>query len=196
MIAVVCVAAALVWLLVAVVSSFGRDGSGGEGRVARRLAKLPQEDYQTVNDIMLPTVDGETTQVDHVVVSRYGIFVIETKDYNGWIFGGENQRIWTQWFKGGRWSGPQKFHFQNPIRQNWRHIYAMADCLELPCRYFFNPTFHVREQNPSGCWGCAHRSSLHGISRRYSRRFAANHPVTRRFAAKKVRRRGERGKSG
>lgn len=138
MIAVVCVAAALVWLLVAVVSSFGRDGSGGEGRVARRLAKLPQEDYQTVNDIMLPTVDGETTQVDHVVVSRYGIFVIETKDYNGWIFGGENQRIWTQSFKGGCWSGPQKFHFQNPIRQNWRHIYAMADCLELPCRYFFN----------------------------------------------------------
>ena len=108
MIAAVCVAAALVWLLVAVVSSFGRDGSGGEGRVAGRLAKLPQEDYQTVNDIMLPTVDGETTQIDHVVVSRYGIFVIETKDYNGWIFGGENQR----------------------------HIYAMADCLELPCRYF------------------------------------------------------------
>ena len=138
MLIVVCVAAALVWLLVAVVSSFGRDGSGGEGRVARRLAKLPQEDYQTVNDIMLPTVDGETTQVDHVVVSRYGIFVIETKDYNGWIFGGENQRIWTQSFKGERWSGPQKFHFQNPIRQNWRHIYAMADCLELPCRYFFN----------------------------------------------------------
>lgn len=117
MLITVCVAAALVWLLVAVVSSFGRDGSGGEGRVARRLAKLPQEDYQTVNDIMLPTVDGETTQVDHVVVSRYGIFVIETKDYNGWIFGGENQRIWTQSFMGGRWSGPQKFHFQNPIRR-------------------------------------------------------------------------------
>ena len=59
-----------------------------------------------------------------------------------------------------------------------------------------NPTFHVREQNPSGCWGFARRSSLHGISRRYPRRFAANHPVTRRYAAKKVRRRGERGKSG
>ena len=59
-----------------------------------------------------------------------------------------------------------------------------------------SPTFHVREQNPSGCWGFARRSSLHGISRRYPRRFAANHPVTRRYAAKKVRRRGERGKSG
>ena len=59
-----------------------------------------------------------------------------------------------------------------------------------------SPTFHVREQNPSGCWGFARRSSLHGISRRYPRRFAANHPVTRRYAAQKVRRRGERGKSG
>ena len=42
-----------------------------------------------------------------------------------------------------------------------------------------SPTFHVREQNPSGCWVFAHRSSLHGISRRYPQRFAANHPVTR-----------------
>ena len=67
------------------------------------------------------------------------------------------------------------------------------NCNSVP---LINPTFHVREQNPSGCWGFAHRSSLHGISRRYPRRFAANHPVTRRYAAKKVRRRGERGKSG
>ena len=92
LVVVVCVVAAVVWLLMAAVSSSGRDGSGGEGCVAQRLAKLPPEDYKTVNDVMLPTVDGATTQVDHVVVSRYGIFVIETKDYGGWIFGGENQR--------------------------------------------------------------------------------------------------------
>ena len=138
MLIVVCFVVVLVCLLVVAVSSSGRDGSGGEGRVARRLAKLPPEDYKTVNDIMFPTVDGATTQIDHVVVSRYGIFVIETKDYSGWIFGGENQRIWTQSFRGGRWSGPQKFPFQNPIRQNWRHIYALSDCLELPRRYFYN----------------------------------------------------------
>ncbi len=138
MIVVVCVAGVLVWLLVAAISSSAHDGSGGESRVARKLSKLPEEDYKAVNDIMLPTVDGATTQVDHVVVSRYGIFVIETKDYSGRIFGGENQRIWTQSFRGGRWSGPQKFHFQNPIRQNWWHIYTMADCLELPRRYFYN----------------------------------------------------------
>lgn len=138
MLIVFCVVAALVWLLVAAVSPSDHAGSDGEGRVARKLAKLSPEDYKTVNDIMLPTVDGATTQVDHVVVSRYGIFVIETKNYSGWIFGGENQRTWTQSFRGGRWSGPQKFPFQNPIRQNWRHIYTMADCLELPRRYFYN----------------------------------------------------------
>ena len=126
-------------LLVAVFADFlGSVGNSGEIRVARWLAKLPPEIYKTVNNIMLPTVDGATTQIDHVVVCRYGIFVIETKNYGGWIFGSENQRSWTQSFKGGHWSGPQRFHFQNPIRQNWRHIYAMVDCLKLPRRYFFN----------------------------------------------------------
>ena len=72
----------------------------------------------------------------------------------------------------------------------------LDDILAVLSHAPINPTFHVREQNPSGCWGFARRSSLHGISRRYPRRFAANHPVTRRYAAKKVRRRGERGKSG
>ena len=135
---VVCVAVAVVGLLVAAASSSGHSGNAGERLVSRRLATLPPHDYKTVNDIMLPTVDGMTTQIDHAVVCRYGIFVIETKDYSGWIFGSEDQRTWTQSFKGGRWSGSQKFHFQNPIRQNWRHIYTMADRLELPLRYFHN----------------------------------------------------------
>lgn len=134
----VCVAIAFVWLVAVAASSSGRNGSGGERRVAHWLARLPPDDYKTVNDIMLPTVDGATTQVDHAVVSRYGVFVIETKDYGGWIFGGEDQRTWTQSFRGGRWSGPQKFRFQNPIRQNWRHVYTMADRLGLPLRYFRN----------------------------------------------------------
>lgn len=143
MLVAACVAVALVWLLVVAASSdrssngSERRVSSGECRVSRFLATLPS-DYKTVNDIMLPTVDGATTQVDHAVVSRYGIFVIETKDYSGWIFGGENQRTWTQSFSGGRWSGTRKFHFQNPIRQNWRHVYTMADRLELPLRYFHN----------------------------------------------------------
>lgn len=32
-------------------------------------------------------VGNKTTQVDHVIVANYGIFVIETKNYKGWIIG-------------------------------------------------------------------------------------------------------------
>lgn len=60
------------------------------------LNKLDQEQHHTLNDIYLPRPDGKgTTQLDHVVVSRFGIFVIETKNYDNWIFGGEKQRQWT-----------------------------------------------------------------------------------------------------
>lgn len=108
-------------------------GNIGEAIVARRLSELPNKIYKVINNIMLPTIDGATTQVDHIVVSRFGIFVIETKDYSGWIFCSEKQSKWTQVFP-----NSERFYFQNPIKQNWRHIYAMSDILKLPRRYFFN----------------------------------------------------------
>ena len=115
-------------------------GNIGEAVVSGRLGSLPNDVYKVINNVMLPTVDGATTQIDHVVVSRYGIFVVETKDYGGWIFGGENQRQWTQSFRT-RW-GADKYRFQNPIRQNWRHIYTMSDLLKMPRRYFFRLFVH------------------------------------------------------
>ena len=71
-------------------SSAENIGKAGEKRVARKLDWLPKE-YIILNDIMLPTQYG-TTQIDHIVVSPYGIFVIETKNYKGWIFGHRIQR--------------------------------------------------------------------------------------------------------
>ena len=53
--------------------------------------------------------------------------MIETKNYQGWIFGGEGQAEWTQSLRGGR-----KFKFQNPLRQNYRHIKALSEFLGLP----------------------------------------------------------------
>ena len=75
-------------VLKATLSSPNRIGKSGERRVARKLDWLSEE-YIVLNDIMLPTQYG-TTQIDHVVISPYGIFVIETKNYKGWIFGHEN----------------------------------------------------------------------------------------------------------
>ena len=64
-------------------------GHVGEKKVSAFLSTLPSYEYRSFNDILLAT-DSGTTQIDHIVVSRFGIFVIETKNYRGWITGNEN----------------------------------------------------------------------------------------------------------
>ena len=101
-------------------------GQSGEKRVAKKLNWLSKE-YVVLNDIMLPTYYG-TTQIDHIIVSPYGIFVLETKNYKGWVFGHENSQEWKQSLLGKKrfwgWSS-QKYPFRNPILQNESHIRAV-----------------------------------------------------------------------
>lgn len=115
-------------------------GSYGEARTAKYLSRLSQDVYTIFHDLTVADAQGRTTQIDHVVVSRYGIFVIETKCYKGWIFGSEKSKVWTQSLYTGRgwFSSSEKHKFQNPIRQNWRHIYVLADRLKLPRDCFHN----------------------------------------------------------
>lgn len=96
----------------------------GEQLVRSRLHRhLDRTRYVTLHDVTLQTPDG-TMQIDHVVVSPYGVFVIETKNMDGWIFGSEKQPEWTQKF-------PRKsFRFQNPLRQNYKHVKAIEDLLQ------------------------------------------------------------------
>ena len=106
-------------------------GKSGEKLVAGRLRNGLPDEYRILNDIYLPLPDGTTTQIDHIVVSRYGVFVVETKTYSGWIFGEEGSREWTQSiFR-------KKSRFQNPMRQNYKHICALADNLGIDKSYFF-----------------------------------------------------------
>lgn len=104
-------------------SSIGRSG---EKRVAKKLNWLSKE-YVVLHDIMLPTYYG-TTQIEHIIVSPYGIFVLETKNYKGWIFGHENSYEWKQSLLGKKtfwgWTS-QKHTFHNPILQNESHIRAI-----------------------------------------------------------------------
>lgn len=105
-------------------------GKLGERRVARKLRRLPK-DYITINDILLTSKDG-TTQIDHIVISPFGLFVIETKNYKGWIFGHENSEEWKQSLLGEKkiwgWSSEQH-KFRNPIRQNYAHTQAVQTLL-------------------------------------------------------------------
>ena len=97
----------------------------GEALVCRELqANFSGPDYHLLNHITLKLKDG-TTQIDHILVSRFGVFVIETKDYKGWIFANAKHATWTQVLY--RW----KFKFQNPIFQNMRHLRAVQDLLDF-----------------------------------------------------------------
>ena len=72
-------------------------GAFGETLLAGVLRRrLDASIYHVLNDIYLPLDDGSTTQIDHVVVSPFGVFVIETKTYKGWIFGNPRDAQWTQ----------------------------------------------------------------------------------------------------
>lgn len=101
--------------------------------------KLEKDIYHRLNNITLPLTNGGSTQIDHVIVSKYGIFVIETKNYKGWIFGNEAQRQWTQVIMG------RKYKFQNPLRQNYLHIKTLADLLALDMSYFHSMIAFIGE---------------------------------------------------
>jgi len=92
--------------------------------------------YRDINNVTLSTPEG-TTQIDHIIVSPYGIFVIETKNMEGWIFGGEWRTTWTQSIYG------KSFRFQNPIHQNYGHIKVLERLLGLPPEYFHSVVYFV-----------------------------------------------------
>lgn len=97
-------------------------GSAGELKVNTRLSFLNNE-YTVVNDLLIKSTNGYTSQIDELVLSEYGLFVIETKNYQGWIFGNEKAENWTQVIY------KEKYTFRNPIKQNWSHIYALKTVL-------------------------------------------------------------------
>ena len=85
---------AMLFLIVRLRAAIMGKGAYAEDRVARRLSQLPEE-YQVFNDVYIRS-GGRSVQIDHVVISRYGVFVIETKNYKGWVYGSENAEYWTQ----------------------------------------------------------------------------------------------------
>jgi restriction system protein len=94
-----------------------------QGSLAAKI-RLDSEIYRSINNVTIPTANG-TTQIDHVIVSKYGVFVVETKNIKGWIYGDEKQAQWTQVLYG------KKYHFQNPLRQNYRHTKALSEFLGI-----------------------------------------------------------------
>ena len=112
-----------------------RELKGEEGELAVQSAliqNLPYEDYQTVNNVLISNGKGGLTQIDHVVVSSFGLFVVETKNYAGWIHCRGRDSEWKITFPG------RKEMRQNPVRQNDSHIQALSYLLLLSKEHFHN----------------------------------------------------------
>ncbi len=116
-------------------------GRGIMGEFLVNLAiniKLDKKKYHLLKNVTLPTEEG-TTQIDHIIVSQYGIFVIETKNMKGWIFGDEHQKTWTQKIY------KHSSKFQNPLHQNYKHTKTIESLLELEADKIFSIVTFVGE---------------------------------------------------
>lgn len=97
---------------------------------------LDSTTYRRINDVLVPGADG-TTQIDHILVSVYGVFVIETKNMKGWIFGATDQDTWSQVLY------REKYKFQNPLRQNYRHTRTLSEYLHLDHAAFHSVVWFI-----------------------------------------------------
>lgn len=97
----------------------------GEKKTALRMwVSLDKKTYQRFHDVIIPTSNG-TTQIDHILVSPFGLFIVETKNKKGWIFGSEKQQKWTQSLYG------KNYSFQNPLHQAFRQKKSLCEFLEI-----------------------------------------------------------------
>jgi len=115
-------------ILLAVLKSPWFKGVFGEF-IVNTSAKLmlDKNEYHFIKNVTLPIENG-TTQIDHIIISVYGVFVVETKNMKGWIFGSPNQPMWTQKIY------KHSNKFQNPLHQNYKHVKALEQLLGLKGR--------------------------------------------------------------
>lgn len=88
------------------------------------VSNFKTPNFHLLNNVTIPFQDG-TTQIDQILVSTKGVFVIEVKHFSGWLFGNEKSGKWTQSYY------RVKNNFQNPIHQNYRHVKAIQHLLDF-----------------------------------------------------------------
>lgn len=123
------------WLLKELFYTPERVGKIGEDKIAKDLGVLDLFGYRgcCLQNLYIPMSDGNTSEIDVLYLTQKGLFVIESKNYSGFIFGSENQQQWTSTLYAGKtWYGKKqvnKYKFYNPIWQNNSHIKALQEYL-------------------------------------------------------------------
>lgn len=100
--------------------------------------------WKVYHNVTIQLSGGKTSQVDHVILSRAGVFVIETKNYKGLIRADEHSSYWTQVFK------HTSYDFYSPVKQNNGHISALKYMLKTKKPLFFNLVCFVGEARFEG----------------------------------------------
>ena len=165
-------------------------GKIGEIKVQRKLSYLSPE-YKVLNNVVLSTSRG-TTQIDHLVVSKYGIFVVETKNYRGDIYGDDNRKEWTQiivtkvrynkkWWK--EYTYVTKNNLYNPVKQALMHLYEVKKHLEEFPRVRIIPIVAFNDEanlaNVSSNSHVIHISELANTIKQYDRAYMTDSDVQR-----------------
>ena len=101
----------------------------GEYETYKALRAYERKGAAFLFNLYLPKGEDGTTEIDVLMIARNGIFVFESKNYSGWIFGDESRRTWTQTLPRGRGRRAQKERFLNPVWQNALHISALKSVL-------------------------------------------------------------------
>lgn len=112
-------------IIALILSIFPSQSKGfiGEAYFYYLAKKYLSDDYVVMSNLTFKVGENDTTQIDHIIVSRFGVFVVEVKNFKGWIFGSINQKKWTQQIY------RNKYRFQNPAHQNIKHIRAVENIL-------------------------------------------------------------------
>ena len=111
--------------------SASRLGELGENFIEREL-KRHYRKFPVLKNIYVPYM-GKTAEIDLVLIHEKGIFIFESKNYGGWIYGALDQPYWMQSFPNGK-----KRQFYNPVMQNRTHINALSQYLNLPLHCFYS----------------------------------------------------------
>lgn len=107
-------------------------GDKGEQKVAKILGKTITGQQYVINDLLFTEDLKNSCQIDHIFINKFGIWVIETKNYAGTIYGNPISREWKQVLAAGNVINT----FYNPIKQNDTHIYRLSKYLNV--KYIFH----------------------------------------------------------
>ena len=85
-------------------------GISGEYSLYKQIQSFEMIGCKFLFNLYIPRKNGATSEIDIVMLHPKGLFVIESKNYSGWIFGKEYQKQWVETFPNG-----DKYRFYNNI---------------------------------------------------------------------------------